>query len=104
MNMVDPVALCAFIGDLFSVKILSFREFEECFETLLELVSHSLPRECLYAFFAHGGACRRPEITRAYLLKCLESIERRCAAHRAINITEVSHTFYRVDYKTYSAI
>ncbi|KJA19357.1 hypothetical protein HYPSUDRAFT_204584 [Hypholoma sublateritium FD-334 SS-4] len=89
-DAVDPIALCAFVGDLFSTGVLPFTEFEECVSTLLSIKPSTLLLECLCAVFAHGGAYHHPAMTPAYLLACIGAIERKCAAYRRIEFFEAT--------------
>ncbi|KJA19440.1 hypothetical protein HYPSUDRAFT_78812, partial [Hypholoma sublateritium FD-334 SS-4] len=87
-DAVDPIALCAFVGDLFSLGALNLCEFEDCVGYLLTLVPSALLVECLCALFAHGGAHPHPEMTPTYLLRCIGSIEKRFASCKGIGRVE----------------
>ncbi|KJA19439.1 hypothetical protein HYPSUDRAFT_204654 [Hypholoma sublateritium FD-334 SS-4] len=85
-NAVDPVALCAFVGDLFSARMISFGLFDDCVRALLAFTPSEFLLECLYGIFAHGRAYRHAALTPAYLLGCIGSIEQKCAAYRGPEI------------------
>ncbi len=94
-DAIDPVALCAFIGDLFSVRILSFKEFKNCINSLFIAMPSPVLLKCLRAIFAHGGAHRRADMTPAFLLNYVGLINRKCASCRGTEILEVFIRYYR---------
>lgn len=93
-DAIDPVALCAFIGDLFSVRILSFKEFKNCVNSLFIVMPSPVLIQCLHAIFAHGGAHRRADVTPAFLLNYISFIQRKCASYRGTEILEVFIKYY----------
>lgn len=88
-DAIDPLSLCAFVGDLFSVRILTFDEFDDCVSALLSCTPSAYLFKCLHALIARGSGPAHPKMTSNYLLQCIASIKNMCAKHRNVEFLEV---------------
>ena len=88
-DVIDPLALGAFIGNLFSVRILTFAEFDDCVSALLLSTPSTSLFKCLHALFARGSGPMHPKMTLNYLLQCIALVKSMCAVHRHVEFLEV---------------
>ncbi|CAA7257427.1 unnamed protein product [Cyclocybe aegerita] len=71
MDAIDPLAVSSYIGDLFSLGLLSFKMFDRAATYLVSRMTKLSHIHCVYALFAHAGAYYNPQMSRDFLRGCL---------------------------------
>ncbi|KAJ3505749.1 hypothetical protein NLJ89_g7255 [Agrocybe chaxingu] len=70
-HAIDPLAVSSYIGDLFSLGLVSFKMFDRAATYLVSHMTKLSHIHCVYALFAHAGAYYNPQMTRDFLRGCL---------------------------------
>ncbi|KDR76590.1 hypothetical protein GALMADRAFT_210529 [Galerina marginata CBS 339.88] len=101
-SYVDPLAICAFIGDLSSLGLLSFGMFEMSALLLIFNMKTRLHLQCLRTLFSHAGAHATDEMSSFFLYECMDLVKARCKRHLRIFTVEeqqfrhvLNHIIYR---------
>ncbi|KAH9477323.1 hypothetical protein JR316_0009527 [Psilocybe cubensis] len=74
---IDALALCALVGDLTSLKLISYHRFKNMTRLLVRQVETCLHVECIHTLFSHAAARATPEIHPVFLFECIRTVKKR---------------------------
>ncbi|PPQ88316.1 hypothetical protein CVT25_012376 [Psilocybe cyanescens] len=76
-SSIDALALSALIGDLISLRLISYNRFKALMGLLICRIEICLHVECVHTLLSHAAARPTPEMASPFLYQCIRTVRRR---------------------------